>query len=153
MKRTARRSRAVPRLAAFALVVACAPVLAGCSPASNVAVRLNADGTVDFLSCQSQEVVDEVVANVYVRTDESTMIDLVLEGSTPDAVDPGDILRFLGAPADDSWDRLYVGVYGAGFGSSGREYPSSLSTVVDRSSLEVGEWEWPLWTARCDPGE
>jgi len=127
-------------------------VLAGCTAASNVAVRLNADGTVDVLTCQSQEVVDEVVANVYIRTDESTVVDLELEGTPPAAVIPGDVMHFSDPPADDSWDRMYIALYGTGLSASDREYPSSLSTVVDRASLDVGEWTWPFWTTdRCEP--
>jgi len=113
-------------------------LLASCSPMPSTAVRLNQDGSVDFVSCIA---VDQVTAATAVTTrrtgwnlsiDESTAVSVDLVPPI-DHLDSGQVIGFVGLP--EQWARLDVYVDSIESGDGAYAY-------AEREDLEVGEWHW-----------
>lgn len=135
------------------MAVALAFLLAGCSPAERSAIRLNADGTIDFVSCVAVDGVSEASATTSFRSgpngqvDDSTAVSVDLHPSI-DHLDAGQGIEFVGVPGE--WDRLDIYVKGSS---------SSDATFghAERDNLTVGQWRWmdedgilPSRGKRCD---
>ena len=113
-------------------------VLTGCSPAEPTAVRLNEDGSVDFVSCYAVNEVVEAIATTTFRSGPNGQIDE--STATPVPLDPpiarldvGQTIEFEGLPAE--WDRLDIHIEDS-------ERHDGAYAYAERDNLRVGEWRW-----------
>jgi hypothetical protein len=101
-------------------------------------VRLNLDGSVDFVSCEAVDDVVEASATATLRAgrngpvDESTATSVNLDPPI-DHLAAGQIIQFFGLGED--WDRLDIVVDGV-------DYGDGVFAYAERDQLNVGEWWW-----------
>lgn len=120
--------RRAPRLIA---VVVGLMVLTGCSPPPAHGVRLNADGTIDFVDCYGAG--ESISVDFSDGWSDDTSPEW--EATSTTTGEPGEVIRYGEPPSGYSTTRLVD--------------PPSNWTVVDfglwphhRSDLVEGEWEW-----------
>ncbi len=116
------RSRLIPLAAVTVGLVA---VLAGCSATHPAAVRVNADGSVDYVTCVSDA--DDWYTAVYESEDQEEGVELMPEGQLASSAE-GVVVHF--APPEAEWHSMTIG---ASYFSSVRIYADSFTT---------DEWKW-----------
>ena len=133
------RSRQQRRVVLFAALASVATVLlVSCTPAEPTAVRLNEDGSIDFVSCRAVDDVATATATTTFRVngdgivDQSTATEVDLDPPIDQLV-AGKSIEFVGLPND--WDRLDITVESSGTGNSAYAY-------AERDKLSIGEWRW-----------
>jgi hypothetical protein len=104
--------------------------LTACSPVVRTAVRVNDDGTVDFVSCFGMTELTYLEASSSVSDDDS---DVQLRQPTISQFDAGEIITFAEVPAN--WERIYIGILGEGDAER-------VSGIARRDQVAVGEWYW-----------
>jgi hypothetical protein len=120
-----------------AAVMAALVVLTSCSATPRTAIRVNADGTIDFASCVEVSSVTRITAFTVSRAgpngqiDGSTEVQLDLVGEPVETLPIGRVITFEGAP--ETWDRLDVAVDGDDAWANG---------IAERDRIEIGDWYW-----------
>ena len=112
-------------------------MFSGCTAQDATAIRLNDDGTIDFVYCEGLAGVTEVNAATTMRTGPNGTIDY----STETQLEPdreitdyvtGTVITFSGAP--DEWDRLDISLATS---------DDLVLHIAERDRVTVGEWHWP----------
>jgi hypothetical protein len=105
--------------AGLGLSAVLAVVLCGCVPSDPgppTGVRLNSNGTVDFVSCQALSKVMQLEGSTYRRhgwnhtIDDKTKVNLTLDTPALHSLAIGQIVSFSGIPA--KWDSMYLDALG-----------------------------------------
>ena len=79
-----------------------------------MALRLNADGTVDFGSCEQMARVASIEAEAYVRTGDDDAGSQLTPENAPSALAVGDVIHFSAPSPEAEWDRIGVYTYERG---------------------------------------
>lgn len=128
------------RLTSAAGVLAVAIALTGCSYVDVIGLRLNADGTLDFTSCEDLVTFEEIEVSYYIRTDDAESVDVVVS-DVPASLEPGVILSLGRTPPPPTWDRLFVEARGTII-SRGESIDWELEGVFDAVDLSPDGWTW-----------
>lgn len=113
--------------------------LSGCTPAAKWGMRLNADGTVDFVQCGSRP--SRPVVNYHLKNDPAGVVEW--EAVADEQTDRSSVVRYgddkynsvVLLPPPDDW-----------------EYVTANSLWVERHELEVGHWVWSTADLPWVPG-
>lgn len=111
--------------------------MVACTPAERSAVRLNEDGSVDFVSCDGVRDIVSATATTTLRTAPNRQIEdssaQSVELDSIDRLEVGRWITFVGLP--DDWDRVEIIVEG----SDRRDMTYGIG---ERDQLTVGQWRW-----------
>ena len=131
-------------------------LLTSCTPAEEAAVRLNANGSVDFVSCQAIPDVAKATATTTFRNGPNHEINdktakVVALVPPIDHLDARQVIEFTGLPT--KWDRVDVVL-------TDSHGDSETDGIGERGQLSVREWHWvgqdsviPLpFAAPCEVG-
>jgi hypothetical protein len=140
----AMRRRPVRAALVAMLALGLGAVVTGCQYVDRVAIRWNADGSLDVATCETVHRVRGAVADFYTRTDDAPAVE-VFSGDRPDRLAPGDILHFDATPSPARWDRVSVHIEGSG--------ATRVTGLLDRVELARDEWVWVDDTRRCEIDE
>lgn len=99
--------------------------LAGCTATHPSAVRVNSDGSADYVTCVADA--DDWDAYFYVSENDDESIDLQPVDALVSSAE-GVVVHF--SPPDEDWDRLVIGA------------SYSASVVVRSDSFTPDEWQW-----------
>jgi hypothetical protein len=120
------------RLPAIAAAGALLVLLASCSMPSEFAMRLNSDGTVDYLDCSGPL----GYVNVDYRYEVGEQGSIEWEATQPLGAGAADVAYYGEVPP--GWDERYT----AFRPPLGWTFVSTSAGGVYRESLDEGEWEW-----------
>jgi hypothetical protein len=141
-------------VAGSGLGIVLAVVLCGClpsDPAPPTGVRLNRNGTVDFVSCMPFSEVTKIEGTTYRRhgwngtIDDKTKVDLKADTPAIHSLAIGQIVTFSGIPA--KWASMYLHVADAGH--------NGTEAAIQNGDLHVGIWTWQgeLNPSKCLAGK
>jgi hypothetical protein len=106
------------------------------------ALRLNADGSLDFGTCHELRELNGGSAVAYFDENDDPVADSPISADyLPEEVTPGDVIR-LPAPPADEWKLVNVVIEGEYTTRAGQTIASTVEGLFDRDDLEVGEWSW-----------
>jgi hypothetical protein len=141
-------------VAGLGLGAVLAVVLCGCfpsDPAPPTGVRLNRNGTVDFVSCIPFPNVTKFEGTTYRRhggdgtIDDKSKVELMVQTSSAHSLAIGQVVTFSGIPA--KWTSMYLDVDAAGH--------NGTEAAIQAGDLHVGKWTWQgeLNASKCLAGK